>query len=38
VDEALLVPSSKPSQIQVIHLALEHCIVEIVEEELARTA
>lgn len=38
VDEALLVPSSEPSQIQAIHLALEHCIVEIVEEELARTA
>jgi len=38
VDEALLVPSSETSQIQVIHLALEHCIVEIVEEELTRPA
>jgi D-sedoheptulose 7-phosphate isomerase len=34
VDEALLVPSSITSQVQVIQLALQHCIVEIVEEEL----
>jgi D-sedoheptulose 7-phosphate isomerase len=32
VDEAVLVPSDRPSQIQVIHLALEHAIVELVEE------
>jgi D-sedoheptulose 7-phosphate isomerase len=36
VDEAVLVPSAEPSQIQVIHLALEHAIVELVEEEVCR--
>ena len=38
VDEAVLVPSSVTSQIQVIQLALEHLIVEIVEEELGARA
>jgi D-sedoheptulose 7-phosphate isomerase len=38
VDHALLVPSSEVSEIQVLHLALQHFIVELVEEELARTA
>lgn len=37
VDQALRVPSSVTSEIQVLHLALQHCIVELVEEELART-
>jgi hypothetical protein len=31
------VPSDVTSEIQVIHLALEHLIVELVEEELAQT-
>jgi D-sedoheptulose 7-phosphate isomerase len=34
VDEAVLVPSTVTSRIQVIQLALQHSIVEIVEEEL----
>ena len=38
VDEAILVPSDDAGRIQVIHLALEHLIVELVEEELARGA
>jgi D-sedoheptulose 7-phosphate isomerase len=38
VDEAVLVPSSVTSQIQVIQLALQHLIVEIVEEELGPPA
>jgi D-sedoheptulose 7-phosphate isomerase len=38
VDEAVLVPSSITSQIQVIQLALQHFIVEIVEEELDSSA
>jgi D-sedoheptulose 7-phosphate isomerase len=38
VDEAVLVPSSLTSQIQVIQLALQHLIVEIVEEELGPPA
>ncbi len=38
VDEAVLVPSDDTGRIQVIHLALEHLIVELVEEELARGA
>jgi D-sedoheptulose 7-phosphate isomerase len=36
VDDAVLVPSLEVSQIQILHLALEHLIVEMVEEELAR--
>lgn len=35
VDEAVLVPSGDTSRIQVLHLALEHLIVELVEAELA---
>jgi len=35
VDEAIVVPSDDTGRIQVIHLALEHLIVELVEEELA---
>jgi D-sedoheptulose 7-phosphate isomerase len=34
VDEALIVPSEDTSLIQLIHLALEHLIVELVEREL----
>lgn len=37
VDHAVVVPSDVTSEIQVIHLALEHLIVELVEEELAQT-
>jgi D-sedoheptulose 7-phosphate isomerase len=36
VDHALVVPSDITSEIQVMHLALEHLIVELVEEDLAR--
>jgi D-sedoheptulose 7-phosphate isomerase len=38
VDEAIVVPSDDTGRIQVIHLALEHLVVELVEEELARGA
>ena len=38
VDEAIVVPSDDTGRIQVIQLALEHLIVELVEEELARGA
>jgi D-sedoheptulose 7-phosphate isomerase len=38
VDEAVLVPSTVTSQIQVLQLALQHLIVEIVEEELGSPA
>jgi D-sedoheptulose 7-phosphate isomerase len=38
VDEAIVVPCDDTGRIQVIHLALEHLIVELVEEELARGA
>jgi D-sedoheptulose 7-phosphate isomerase len=38
VDQAIVVPSDDPGRIQVIHLALEHLIVELVEEELIRGA
>jgi D-sedoheptulose 7-phosphate isomerase len=38
VDEAIVVPSDDTGRIQLIHLALEHLIVELVEEELARGA
>jgi D-sedoheptulose 7-phosphate isomerase len=34
VDEALIVPSHTTSQIQLIHLALQHLIVESVERDL----
>jgi D-sedoheptulose 7-phosphate isomerase len=34
VDEAVIVPSSETSLVQLIHLALEHLIVESVESEL----
>jgi D-sedoheptulose 7-phosphate isomerase len=37
VDHAIVVPSDLTSEIQVIHLALEHLIVELVEEDLGRT-
>jgi D-sedoheptulose 7-phosphate isomerase len=35
VDDAIVVPSDDTGRIQVIHLALEHLIVELVEVELA---
>ena len=38
VDEAIVVPSEDSGRIQVIHLALEHLIVELVEAELTRGA
>ena len=38
VDHAIVVPSDDTGRIQVIHLALEHLIVELVEEELTRGA
>ena len=38
VDHAIVVPSDDTGRIQVIQLALEHLIVELVEEELARGA
>jgi D-sedoheptulose 7-phosphate isomerase len=34
VDEAVVVPSDETSQIQVLHLALEHLVVELVESAL----
>jgi D-sedoheptulose 7-phosphate isomerase len=34
VDEAAIVPSNETSHIQLIHMALEHLIVELVEAEL----
>lgn len=34
VDEALVVPSARTSQVQLIHMALQHLIVEAVESEL----
>lgn len=34
VDEAIVVPSDSTGRIQVLHLALEHVIVELVEEAL----
>ncbi len=36
VDEAIVVPSDDSGRIQVIHLTLEHLIVELVEAELVR--
>ena len=38
VDEAIVVPSDDSGQIQVLHLALEHLIVELVEAELTHGA
>ena len=38
VDEAIIVPSNATGRIQVLHLALEHLIVELVEEALLPTA
>jgi D-sedoheptulose 7-phosphate isomerase len=38
VDQAIVVPSDDSGRIQVIHLALEHLIVELVEAELTRGA
>jgi D-sedoheptulose 7-phosphate isomerase len=38
VDESIVVPSDDTGRIQVIHLALEHLIVELVEAELIRGA
>ena len=35
VDQAVLVPSLDTGQVQLLHLALQHLIVELVEEELA---
>jgi D-sedoheptulose 7-phosphate isomerase len=35
VDEALIVPSDQTSHVQLIHMAFEHLIVELVEAELA---
>jgi D-sedoheptulose 7-phosphate isomerase len=34
VDDAIVVPSDDTSRIQLLHLALEHLIVELVEDEL----
>jgi D-sedoheptulose 7-phosphate isomerase len=36
VDEAILVPSDETGQIQILHLALEHAVVELVEAALLR--
>jgi len=38
VEEAVVVPSDATGRIQVLHLALEHLIVELVEEALLPTA
>ena len=38
VDEAIVVPSDDSGRIQVLHLALEHLIVELVEAELTHGA
>jgi D-sedoheptulose 7-phosphate isomerase len=37
VDEALIVPSDQTSLVQIIHMALQHLIVELVEDELFGT-
>jgi D-sedoheptulose 7-phosphate isomerase len=37
VDEAVVVPSDETSHVQLLHLALEHLIVELVEAELFGT-
>jgi D-sedoheptulose 7-phosphate isomerase len=36
VDEALIIPSAQTSQVQLMHMALQHLIVESVERELFR--
>ena len=38
VDEAVLVPAVETSHIQILHLALQHLVVELVEAELAPRA
>jgi len=38
VDESILVPEDATGRIQILHLALEHLIVELVEEALLPTA
>lgn len=38
VDDAIVVPSEVAGMVQVLHLALEHVIVELVEEALSPTA
>jgi D-sedoheptulose 7-phosphate isomerase len=38
VDEAIVVPSDATGRVQILHLALEHLIVELVEEALLPTA
>jgi D-sedoheptulose 7-phosphate isomerase len=38
VDDAVIVPSDETSQIQVLHMVLEHLIVELVEDELLRVS
>jgi D-sedoheptulose 7-phosphate isomerase len=38
VDQAIVVPSDATGRIQILHLALEHLIVELVEEALLPTA
>ena len=38
VDEAIIVPSDATGRVQIMHLALEHLIVELVEEALLPTA
>jgi hypothetical protein len=38
VDEAVVVPSDDTGQIQVLQLALEHLVVELVEAALAGAA
>ena len=35
-DDAIVVPSDDPSRIQELHLAIEHMIVELVEQELSQ--
>jgi D-sedoheptulose 7-phosphate isomerase len=37
VDDALVVPSDDTAQIQILHLALEHLVVELVEAALLGT-
>jgi D-sedoheptulose 7-phosphate isomerase len=34
VDEAVIIPSARTSQVQLMHMALQHLIVESVEREL----
>ncbi|HEV2083990.1 MAG TPA: SIS domain-containing protein, partial [Gemmatimonadales bacterium] len=37
VDESVIIPSDQTSHVQLIHMALQHLIVESVESELFRT-